>query len=193
MSYELILSTFSIILQLILVLIAWKALSAWKSELRGKEEHKLAKELLKYIKKLRFSIKTNSGSTYYVYLNDILIDGDNFYNNQIFLIKNEKVYFDESVWGLFSHMNIRSDVFLPENIRIILNDLQPSCMKNINHDKNQYTYIQIEGVKHLPVTVLDNEENNTINGIYDMYKEKNLCIEEYFKKWESLMKELNNS
>lgn len=57
-SAEVILKIIELILQVALVFIAWKALSVWKKETRGRDKYQQSKDLLEYIKKLRFLIYT---------------------------------------------------------------------------------------------------------------------------------------
>ncbi|MDO8676050.1 MAG: hypothetical protein Q7K16_00080 [Candidatus Azambacteria bacterium] len=192
MSYEIASRITEIILQLVVAIIAWKALSVWKSEIRGRDKYKLAKELLEYIKELRFLVHSKNGSFHQIYLNDILVGKENFYNDQLSSIGKEKVYFDHSVWGLFSHVNTRSDVFLPNLIRSLLEELCPQSGKKISSDKGQYTYIQLSGVEVPQIHAIGNEKDS-INDIYQMYSTELLTIEEYFKKWERLILELQKS
>lgn len=192
MSYEITLRIIEIILQLVVVIIAWKALSVWKSEIRGRDKYKLAKELLEYIKELRFLVHSKNESFHQIYLNDILVDKENFYNDQLFLIGKEKVYFDHSIWGLFSHVNTRSDVFLTNPIRLLIEELCPRSGKKISSDKGQYTFIHLGGVEIPKMRDIGNEKDS-INDIYQMHSTEQLTIEEYFKKWERLVLELRKS
>jgi len=192
MDYEIVLRVIEIMLQLVVVIIAWKALSVWKSEISGRSKYKLAKDLLVYVKELRFLVYSKNGSWHQIYLNDILVDKENFYNDQLSLIGKENVYFDQSVWGLFSHINTRSDVFLPNKIRLLLEELCPQSGKKISSDKSQYTYIQLSGVEIPSMHNIENEKDST-DGIYQMYSTEHLTIEEYFKKWEGLITELQKS
>lgn len=176
-------------IQIILIVFAGMALFVWKKEIRGRDRYNQAKLLLEYIKKLRFLIHSKNGSMHQIYLNDILVDSKKFYKNQLLFVSKEKVYFDESVCGLFSHINIRSDIFLPERIRDILSELCPVSTERVDTSKNRETYIQIFGTK---VSELDNfrytrEEPNCI---CRMNNTGSLTIETYFKKWEKLIKEL---
>ena len=112
MTYENISGIIGVILQAIVAVIAWKALSVWKSEIRGRDKYKLSKDLLEYIKKIRFLVHTDKGSLHQIYLNDILVNKKEFYKKQLSLIAKEKVYFDENYMNLFDHINIRSNIFL---------------------------------------------------------------------------------
>lgn len=143
MSYEIIFKIIELSLQLIMIIIAWKALFVWKSEIRGRDRHKLAKELLEYIEKLRFLVYSENGSLHQIYLNDILVNRKKFYNNQITSISKEKIYFDYSIFGLFSHLDIRSDMFLTSTIRSLMNELCPYFGERISSNKNQYSYIHL--------------------------------------------------
>jgi hypothetical protein len=184
--YELILRIIEIILQLVLVVFAGLALFAWKREIRGRDKYKLARELLEYIKELRFLIFSKDGVFHQIYLNDIFVDRKKFYENQIFLIKNEKAYFDNSIWGLFNHINTRGDVLLPKQIKPILESLCPMHGKKVGTKEDQITYIQLQGIPKVDNKEIEGE--NLI--IYELNGTKNQTIEEYFKKWEKLINEL---
>ena len=186
--YEIFFKIIEILLQIALIVFAWLALSAWKKELRGRDRYKLGKELLEYIKGLRFLVYQSSGSVHQIYLNDILIDKDKFYKDQLSLIKKDIAYFDQSVFGLFSHMNVRGDIFLPKSIKSILEELYPGSGKQISTNKKEKTYIQLFGVKQAEITSID-ECNNSMEGIY-LINNTQITIEEYFKKWEKLIIEL---
>jgi len=116
MTYENISGIIGVILQAIVAVIAWKALSVWKSEIRGRDKYKLSKDLLEYIKKIRFLVHTDKGSLHQIYLNDILVNKKEFYKKQLSLIAKEKVYFDENYMNLFDHINIRSNIFLQKMV-----------------------------------------------------------------------------
>jgi len=186
---EIIFRITEILLQVALVILAGVALFTWKMEIRGRDRYKLARELLKYIKELRFFINSKNNSWYQIYLNDILTDKDKFYNDQLSLIGEEKVYFDQSIFGLFSHINTRSDIFLPKQVRILLDELYPYSGKHVDSDKNSYTYIQISGVKEIKIKNFDDSKNSE-NSIYEIFETKGLTIKEYFIKWEKLIIEL---
>ncbi|MBI5221809.1 MAG: hypothetical protein HY979_03320 [Candidatus Magasanikbacteria bacterium] len=187
--YELIFRIIEIVLQLVLVVFAGLALSVWKREVRGKDKYKLAKELLVYIKELRFMIHSKNGSLHQIYLNDILVSEDKFYNDQLSLIGKDEVYFDQSIWGLFNHINVRADIFLPKQVRLILEDLYPSSGKRISADKNQYTYIQLAGIEPTQIKSIG-DDNDSSDGVYQIHSHEHLTIERYFRKWESLIVEL---
>ncbi|OHA88125.1 MAG: hypothetical protein A2653_03080 [Candidatus Zambryskibacteria bacterium RIFCSPHIGHO2_01_FULL_43_25] len=188
-TYEFIFRVIETALQLVLVIFAGLALSVWKREVRGKDKYKLARELLTYIKELRFLIHSKNGSFHQIYLNDILVNRENFYNDQLILIGKDELYFDYSIWGLFNHINVRADIFLPKQIRSLLEELYPSSGKRIGTDKNQYTYIQLAGIEPTQVKSIEDEKDST-NGIYQIHNKKHLTIGGYFRKWESLIVEL---
>ena len=144
---EIIFRITEILLQVALVILAGVALFTWKMEIRGRDRYKLARELLKYIKELRFFINSKNNSWYQIYLNDILTDKDKFYNDQLSLIGEEKVYFDQSIFGLFSHINTRSDIFLPKQVRILLDELYPYSGKHVDSDKIHTHIYKLAGLK----------------------------------------------
>ena len=183
--YEIIFRIIEITSQLILVIIAWKALFTWKQEIHGKDQYKLAKDLLEYIKELRFLVYGKS-SMHQIYLNDILIDKERFYKEQLFFIVKEKVYFDRSFFCLFDHINTRSDILLPKEIRIALESLAFSSAKKLTSDKSQYTYVQLRGINTDKVNDLDDV-------LYIFDKNKDATFEDYFKKWETLIIALQNN
>ncbi|MBU3918645.1 hypothetical protein KKC63_01935 [Patescibacteria group bacterium] len=187
--YEPIFRVIEITLQLALVIFAGLALSLWKRKIRGKDKYRLAKNLLEYIKELRFLIHSKNGSFYQIYLNDILVDKEKFYKDQLSLIGKEKIYFDQSIWGLFNHLNIRSDIFLPKQIRLLLEELYPISGKRISANKNQHTYLQLGSIETPSIKSIESGEDS-MDGIYHMDNKKHLTIEEYFRKWERLTVEL---
>ena len=111
-----------------------------------------------------------------------------FYNDQLALISQEKVLFDKSIWGLFKHINIRSDLLLPKQISKTLEELSPSFGKRISSDKNAYTFIQLCGIES-PAFV-NEEEKDFSDEIYQIHSTENLTIGQYFEKWEKLVNEL---
>ena len=192
MNTDTILKITDLIFQLILIIIAGLALSTWKKELRGKDRYKFAKDLLNYIREIRFLIHTKSGSWHQIYINDIFADRENFYKDQLIMIKDEKVVFDQSVWGLFNHINTRSDILLPKRVRLLLEDLCPRSGKHVGL-KDQFTYIQLGGVEVPKMTNLDDDEETHLDAVYQMHGTENWTLEEYFKRWESLIVELQKS
>lgn len=183
MFYENILRIIEIILQIIVVLIAWKALSVWKSEMRGQDKYKLARDLLEYIKNLRFVVYGKNGSLHQIYLNDILLKTKGFYSNHLRLTANEKTYFDSSIFHLFEHIDVRSDIFIPKQIRSNLEELSFITAELIDRDKSKHTYIHLDSIKF--------KKNDNLNdGIYVLSQFRNIKIGEYFKKWEKLAIEL---
>ena len=186
--YEIFFKIIEILSQIVLIVFAWLALSAWKKELRGRDRYKLGKELLEYIKGLRFLVHQSSGSVYQIYLNDILIDKDKFYKDQLSLIKKDEVFFDQSVFGLFSHINVRGDIFLPKHIKLILEELYPGSGQQASMNKKEKTYIQLFGVKQAEIANVGGGDNS-MDGVY-LINNNHITIEEYFKKWEKLITEL---
>ena len=191
MTADTVFKIIDIILQLTLVILAGMALSVWKKEIRGKDKYKFSKDLLTYIRELRFLVHSKNGSLHQIYINDILVDRQNFYADQLSMIGNVKVHFDQSVWGLFSHINTRSDILLPKQVRLLLEKLCPRSGKRIG-SKSQYTYIQVGGVQIPPMTSLDDGED-LADAIYIMHETENLTIKEYFEQWEKLIAELHKS
>lgn len=189
MDYNVILRIIEVGLQVFLVIFAGAALFTWKQEIRGRDQYKLAKSLLVYIKEIRFLIHSKNGSLYQIYLNDILEDRKKFYKEQLHGVGQEVTYFDQSVWGLFSGTNIRSDIFLPQKIRRILNDIAPSSSKRIGTDKSKYTYLQLFGIETPAIMNLKDEDISS-SGIQTINGNEGMTIEEYFKKWEKLIIEL---
>lgn len=180
------------LLQLIMVIIAGFALFSWKKETRGKERYNFAKDLLNYTQKIKFLIHSKGKSWHQIYINDIIADRENFYTQQLSMIKHEKIIFDQSVFGLFNHINIRSDIFLPKQIRIILEDLYPRGGEIIAEkvdEKKQFTYIELGGIEKSNVFNMDNNQDNT-NFLYQMHGTERMSLEEYFRKWEKLVLEL---
>lgn len=178
-----------LLLQLALVILAIKALSVWKSEIRGRDKYKTSKELLEYIKNIRFIIHLKGGSILFIYLNDIFQDRKRFYEDQIILVAKEKIFFDKSYWCLFDHLNVRSDIFLPKETRIILESLYPSSSKIIDKDKSKYSFIQIQSDNSSRKEDLKDAED----AIYEFNVNKDITVEEFFKKWEKLIKELQKN
>lgn len=189
MSYEIVLRVTEVILQLILVVIAWKALSVWKTEIRGRDKYQLARNLLESIKGVRFLVHAR-GSFHQIYLNDILTNRNEFYKEQLSLIAKEKAYFDHSYWKIFKHLNVntRSDVFLPREIRNGLDELLPGFLKKVSENKAGYTYIQIDAPLNEKY-----EDVNDKDALYSFGEHPSLTIEEYFLKWEELLKKLQKS
>lgn len=179
------------ILQFALVIFAGLALSVWKKEIRGKDKYKLAKDLLIYIRELRFLVHSRNGSHHQIYLNDILVDRGNFFKDQLLMIKDEMVYFDQSIWSLFSHINTRSDILLPKRVRRLLEDLCPRSGNSVG-SKNQYTYIHIGGVGESPMINLDSDEDSP-DSIFHIHGAGDQTIREYFEQWEKLIVELQKS
>lgn len=175
-----------LLLQLALVILAIKALSVWKSEIRGRDKYKTSKELLEYIKNIRFIIHSKEGSMYFIYLNDILYDRKRFYEDQIFFIAKEKIFFDKTYWYLFEHLNVRSDIFLPKETRIILETLYPSGSTILDKDKSKYSFIQIQ----CDNSSREKDFKDAEDAIYEFNVNKDITVEEFFNKWEKLIKEL---
>lgn len=192
MSTDTILKIIDLGLQLTLVIFAGFALFTWKKEMRGRDRYKLAKDLLGYIREIRFLIHTKSGSWHQIYINDIFADRENFYKDQLLMIKNEKIVFDQSIWGLFNHINTRSDILLPKRVRLLLEDLCPQSGKRVG-SKDQFTYIQLGGVEAPKVTSLDDDKETHLDAVYQMHGTENWTLEEYFKRWEKLIVELQKS
>ena len=184
MNKEFIFRVIEIGLQMMLVVFAGMALFVWKREIRGKDNYKFANNLLVYIKEIGFLIYEKDGSFHQIYLNDILINRGRFYKEQLVHVGKEKIYFDQSIWGLFNHINTRSDLLLPKRVKLILDDLYPISGKMIDVDKNNHIYVKLGGLR-----VPENKEVCQ-DGIYLMDSKDNLTIEMYFKKWEKLLIEL---
>ena len=188
MNLEITIRIVEVLLQLILVIFAGLALVTWKKELSGKDKYNVAKDLLGYIRNIRFLVHSKNSSYHQIYLNDIFVDKKKFYNDQLALISQEKVLFDKSIWGLFKHINIRSDLLLPKQISKTLEELSPSFGKRISSDKNAYTFIQLCGIES-PAFV-NEEEKDFSDEIYQIHSTENLTIGQYFEKWEKLVNEL---
>ena len=188
MNLEITIRIVEALLQLILVIFAGLALVTWKKELSGKDKYNMAKDLLGYVRNIRFLVHSKNSSYHQIYLNDIFVDKENFYNDQLALISQEKVLFDRSIWGLFKHINIRSDLLLPKQISKTLEELSPSSGKRIGSDKNAYTFIQLGGIES--PTFVNDEEKDFSDEIYQIHSTENLTIGQYFEKWEKLVNEL---
>jgi hypothetical protein len=188
-NFELILRIFEVLLQFILVILAWMALSVWKREIRGQEKYKLAKDLLSYIQELRFLIFYKRSGFCQIYLNDILVDRDKFYKDQLLGIKEDKVYFDQSIFGLFNHVDARSNIFLPKKIRSILAELKASYGEPIKISKQEHSYISLPDIK-LKSSVDSEGQQQAVDSCLYLINNQNLTVQEYFKKWELLIREL---
>lgn len=188
MKYEIYLRLIELLFQFLIVIFAGFALFVWKKEIRGKERYQLAKNILNYVKELSFWIHTKNGSLHQIFLNDIIVNRKDFYNNQLFLVSKERFYFSESVWGLFHHINVRADIFLPKKIRKSLEELTPLYSKRAEFYKGECTYIEVRGVETIkPVKIGEDEPKGDV---YTVNKLDGLSIEDYFKKWEKLIIEL---
>jgi hypothetical protein len=194
MSIDTLLKIIDTATSLCLVIFASLALSAWKKEIRGKDKYRLAKEILSYTRQLRFIIHSKSGSLYQIYINDILTDRKKFYKDQLIMIGNEKAYFDQSIWGLFGHINTRADILLPKEIRQLLEEICPNTSKIVG-SKNEYTYVQLFGVKAAKIGKVreqdGGEKDNHENTVHQINKQENLTIKEYFQRWEKLIVKLD--
>ncbi len=189
MNIEITLRIIELSLHMILVIFAASALVAWKKELSGKDKYKLAKDLLGYVMNIRFLVHSKNGSFHQIYLNDIFVDKENFYNDQLTLISQEKVLFDRSIFGLFKHIEIRSDLLLPQQIRKILEELSPISGKRIDSNKSAHTYIQLGGIESSSPFVGE-EKSDFSDEIYQMHSTQDCSIRQYFEKWENLVNEL---
>ena len=191
---DIILRIIDILVQGVLAILAGLALFTWKREIRGHDQYKLARELLSYLGEVRFLIYQKNGSLHQIYLNDILVRGEEFFKGQLSFVSKEKVYFDESLFDLFNHINIRSDLLLPRRIREPFDALCPSYGKLIGNDKSEYTYIKIQKVGVKPNKYADWELNQSVVGgaIYQIESFGNdLTFEQYFRRWEKFLVELN--
>ncbi len=178
-----------IILQIILVIFAGMALSVWKKEIQGKDRYNQVRALLEYIEKLNFTVSSKTGSKHFICINDIFTNRSGFYSDQMLRIGKDKVFFDESVFGLFHHINIRSNFFLTKEIRDMLSELVSISAEKLGIDKRVATFISISGVKIPKILSLGGsfEENGAVYVVYGM---ESLTIEAYFRKWERLVREL---
>ena len=191
---DLALRIVEILIQGILAILAGLALFTWKREIRGHDQYKLARELLSYLKEVRFLAYQKNGSFHQIYLNDILVRKEEFFKDQLSLISKEKIYFDESIFDLLNHINIRSDLFLPKKIRDLLDMLCPSFGKLISKEKGEFTYIRVQRVGVKPNKYDDLELTQSVVGgaIYQIENfGKDLTFEAYFRRWEKLLIELN--
>ena len=190
MNIDTILKIINTVFQLILVIFAGLALLSWKKEVRGKDKYNMAKDLLNYIERIRFLVYEKNGSFHQIYIQDIFIDRKRFYEKQLSMIKTEEVMFDQSVFSLFKHIAMRSNLFLPKSLRLILENLYPLMGKDVG-TKDQFTYIKMDGIEVVDIGNLDNDkEKNYQNIVYEIHNTKNWTIEEYFKCWEKLVIEL---
>ena len=188
-NYDLAFNIIDTVFQIIFVVFAGMALSTWKKEIRGKDKYEQAKDILQYVKKIAFQVHTTDGSYHQIFLNDILVNGNKFYSEQLVYIKNKKVFFDETILGLFNHIETRSDMFLPKKVRLALEVLQPSVTTKVSSKLNEFTYIHLQGVE-VPINY-DTNGSKIDNAIYQFNFIKDMTYEEYFKKWEELVIELN--
>lgn len=178
-----------IILQIILVIFAGMALSVWKKEIQGKDRYNQVRALLRYIEKLNFTVSSKTGSKHFICINDIFTDRSRFYSDQILRIGKDKVFFDESVFGLFHHIKIRSNLFLTKEIRDMLDELVPISADKLDIDKREATFINISGVK-IPKILSVGESSEENSAVYVVYGMESLTIEAYFRKWERLVRGL---
>lgn len=187
MTFDSIILITGTVAQVVLAITAIVALTSWKIEARGKDRIKFAKNLLEYIENIRFLIyHPREGGVTQVYLNDLLENRKRFYTEHIPLIKNKKVFFDENAWELFRNMNTRSNIFIPEKIRKVLDPLVPKSGKIVDTksvDLDLY-YISVGGIKNTKHPPFFSGKNVSV---YDMYEKEGLTFEEYFNKWEQLI------
>lgn len=173
-----------IAIQLSLLFIAWKALWVWRSEIRGRDKYNQVKSLLVYIQDINF-IVTAPSSIHQICINDILVNRSEFYNIQLNLITDNKIYLDRSVFGLFNHINTRADVFLPTRLRELLDVVRPGFLRKSQQHKNNCTYISFQGVDLSNVKEIESDQ------LFE-WKE-NLNIKTYFERWEQLVTELQKA
>jgi hypothetical protein len=177
---------FDVVLQLGLLTCAIFALFTWKSEIRGKERYRFAKELLDYIKEIAFIVHHKDGSLHQIYLNDIFDNRESFYDVQLKLIGKSHVYFStNSFWQLLPDVQTRNDLFLPKTIRDMIDEIKPGSSKWVDDPD---VYIQIRTPK-----TRDPKAEPTLNKSQEFcqpYGFESLTIEEYFRRWEKLIKAL---
>lgn len=173
-------------LQLGLLVCAIFALFTWKNEIRGKERYRFAKELLDYIKEVAFIVHTRDGSLHQIYLNDIFDNREKFYSDQLRLIGKSHVHFStNSFWGLLPEVQTRNDLFLPKTIRHMIDEIRPGSSKWVNDPD---VYIQIRTPR-----VQDSKAEPSLERHQEFcqpYGFEDLTIEEYFKRWEKLIRAL---
>jgi hypothetical protein len=59
--------------------------------------------------------------------------------------------------------------------------------------KDQLTYIQLSGVEIPKMTNFDNDKETYLDAVYQMHGTEIWTFEEYFKRWEKLIIELQKS
>jgi hypothetical protein len=193
MFFEDILKILEVVSEIIIAMTACVALNSWKKKINEEDKYRMAKDLLKKIKGIEFIVKKpNLTEFHFIYLNDILVDKNKFYNDQLSLISDKRVFIDiNSANNLLDYINIntRSDFFVPKKIRECLNDLYLSfCTETFKKEEvDRYITIKIPKNKYQNN---NNKVNDEIKDLCCFLNNKELTIKEYFLKWEKLLNEL---
>lgn len=187
MELETVLRMLELLFQLILVTIASLALFTWKQEIRGRDKYRMGRELLEYVQGLRFLIYSPAGSMHQVCINDIFAGREKFYNDQLALIANDPIYFKPSIWGLFSQVDTRANLFLPTDVRNILGELTPAAGARVGGDKDKLTYAHVVGTASPVVAGTVEQDAESVYEIYSSKTPKPPTVKEYFAKWEELV------
>jgi hypothetical protein len=186
---EIIIAITGLILNLIIICISVRALSIWKTEIKGRDKYKLSKSLLEYLQDISFLIY-DKDSIHKIYLNDILDDRKMFFKEHLKYVGDKKIYFGESVFYLFDHLKLRSDIFITQELRKSLEKINPNMFKFVNIDKEKSTYIEIIGIDTKKLSKVTFVDDKYKDGIYTSAIYDNLTIKDYFSLWEKVIKEL---
>lgn len=171
--------------QVALVFISLAALFVWKIELRRKEKYQFTKELFNYVQGLKFIVHAQ-GSVHQIYINDLILNRENFFNNQLGLIGSDKLLFDRSILGLFHDLNLRSNIFIPKNLRPLIEEITPASLKvvRVPGERTSQTYLQLMGT----------QKDFNFGDENDLYSlSSDLSVRDYFRKWQSLIYEMSKN
>jgi hypothetical protein len=182
----------TLLVSVLTLLVAVRALSIWQKELKGKGKYEKLKELLYLIEKIRFTIHLKDGGYQFISMKDL--DEKDFFKKYL-MYKDSVLYFDQSIMSLNNYFNMREDIFLDKKITKILNIIVPSAISITEVKKQENIFVSLVNATPTEGYVLQKTYYQSIKDIDDIFCYKimspqfsNLTVQQYFQNWNKLIK-----
>lgn len=117
---------FQLIISILIVYLAWKALNTWKKEVIGKDKYHYSKKMIDKVKDLRFIINSNHSEDpmsifmSQVHVADLVLERESldFHKNGI---EDKLVLFDYTYLNACDNFDLRKDLDMPSEVRELFN------------------------------------------------------------------------
>lgn len=179
-----------LIISMLAVYLAWKALNTWKKELFGKNKYQYSKKKIDKIKDLRFMIdgmNTKDPMSFgmsQVYVADLVLEKQalSFHKKRI---EDRIVLFDYSYMNACGSFDVRKDFEIPERIRSLFDRVLFQGGEKPDEIEDQNPIVRCPDFKDTSSWVEDIDELEKLR--FKPFKSQEITYGEFLDTWKQIL------